>query len=141
MPVGCYIRTKPNKRKSPYHLKLRKAYWSMMGRCYCPKDIGYNLYGGRGVVVCEEWKGKINVFCKWAIDNGWEIGLQLDKDKKGDGLLYSPDTCSFLTQTANMLYRRNTRRFIYNGEELTIRQISEKYGISQRKLNYIYYKC
>lgn len=141
MPAGVYERRKDwvNPRKSPYHLKLRKAYWSMMDRCYLKTDIGYPLYGGRGCIVCDEWKGKVNVFCKWAMENGWSEGLQLDKDIKGTSLLYSPEYCSFVTPIENSRTKRNSRKIEYNGELLTVCQIHEKYGVKKRKLYYQIY--
>lgn len=27
----------------------------MIQRCYCKKHSSYNLYGGKGVTVCEQW--------------------------------------------------------------------------------------
>jgi hypothetical protein len=130
MPTGQYKR----KPKTIYPLKLRKAYWSMMDRCYLVTDIMYHLYGGRGVIVCDEWKGKINVFCKWAIENGWREGLQLDKDKKGNGLLYSPDTCCFLTPSENASFRQNSIKVFYEGNYRTISDISKILGISESTL-------
>jgi hypothetical protein len=138
MPTGVYIRTKPSKRKSIYHLKLRKAYWSMMDRCYLKTDISYYLYGGRGVEVCEEWKGKINVFCKWAMENGWRVGLRLDKDIKGNGLLYSPNTCTFVSPLVNGRNKRNTIRIMYKGEMKTLGEVSEMSGIRYRLIYYKY---
>lgn len=31
------------------------SWSSMMGRCYDPKNLRYNSYGGRGITVCEQW--------------------------------------------------------------------------------------
>lgn len=130
MPTGHYKRTP----KTIYPYSLRAAYWSMMGRCYCKKNIGYHMYGGRGVTVCKEWKGKINVFCKWATENGWAIGLQLDKDKKGNGLLYSSETCCFITPVENSNNRRDNKKFLFNGDMLTLTQISRLCGVKAATL-------
>ena len=79
---------------------------NMNRRCYSKKDSAFNNYGGRGVKVCDEWRNDFIEFYNWAIKNGWEKGLQLDKDKIGNGLLYSPKTCCFLSSKENNKFKR-----------------------------------
>jgi len=52
-----------------------------------------------GVKVCEEWRSFM-AFRKWMVAQSWE-GKQLDKDLLGDGKLYSPKTCVFVTSQVN----------------------------------------
>lgn len=52
-----------------------------------------------GVKVCEEWH-TFSKFKSWMEKQDWE-GKQLDKDLLGDGKLYSPETCCFLTSQVN----------------------------------------
>ncbi|MCL4419179.1 hypothetical protein M1146_03700, partial [Patescibacteria group bacterium] len=76
-----------------------KSIWNnMISRCYNHRNISYKNYGYVGVEVCEEWRIDFYSFYNWAIENGWQKGLQLDKDIKGNGLLYSPDNCLFVTR-------------------------------------------
>jgi hypothetical protein len=35
----------------------RKSWRNMMDRCYRPQDAYYDRYGGRGIVVCDQWRG------------------------------------------------------------------------------------
>lgn len=65
-------------------------------RCYNKNNPKYHRYGGRGVIVCNEWVNNFKAFYDWAILNGWEEGLQIDKDIKAhklgkEGLIYSPE--------------------------------------------------
>jgi len=103
LSCGCYEEEVLLKRNTKYSHNIPKLYhcWNdMMRRCYDQKSTGYLYYGGRGVSVCEDWHD-YQKFLDWALMNGWEEGLQLDKDKKGDGLLYCPDFCCFLTPKEN----------------------------------------
>lgn len=77
----------------------------MMQRCYNKNHKSYHNYGGRGVSVCDEWHNK-KTFVEWGLANGFHTNLDLDKDKKGDGMLYSPDTCCFITRKENNSYTR-----------------------------------
>lgn len=100
---GCWrSRTKVPNRNHP----LYDVWKGMKARCRDKKHIGYKIYGGKGVKVCEEWKHDYNSFFNWAISNDWKQGMQIDKDiiaqKLGlPALLYSPEMCSIVTHADN----------------------------------------
>ena len=59
-----------------------------------------HLYFHKGITVCEEWKHSREAFCKWAKNNGYKKGLQLDRIDNLKG--YSPDNCRFVTSKINL---------------------------------------
>jgi hypothetical protein len=77
----------------PYYVK-----WQNMLRRQTPK-----FWEKRptyiGCKVCEEWQSFM-AFRAWMVTQDWQ-GEQLDKDLLGDGKLYSPDTCLFVTHAIN----------------------------------------
>ena len=92
--------------------------------------MAYSSYGGRGVKVCEEWEREFESFYQWAICNGWRKGLELDKDIIGDGLLYSPQNCIFVTRKINNQTRRISRRIVIDGVVMTVQEVANKEGLS-----------
>ncbi len=104
---------------------LYKVYTGMIKRCYCSYDISYCRYGAKGVTVCDEWKKEFIPFYNWAMANGWEPGLQIDKDIKGSGKLYSPDTCCFVTRKVNCRNRTTNRYIEYKGFVRTLAEWGE----------------
>lgn len=95
---------------------LYKVWKGMKARCYNPNDIGYHNYGGRGIIVCDEWKNSAKAFVEWAFKNGWEKGLQIDR-RDNDGN-YAPENCGFITYTENIhncRLIRNTNTSGYRG--------------------------
>ena len=90
--------------------KLRTAYYTMINRCYNKADSVYKWYGERGVRVCEEWKSNPQLFFDWGRYEGVKRGMTLDKDILGDGLLYSPKTCCWVTHKENCNHRRRNGR-------------------------------
>lgn len=73
----------------------------MKGRCYNKNNKSYLNYGGKGVELCEEWKNDFISFYEWAINNGYDDSLTIDRidpDKN-----YSPDNCQWLTKSENSL--------------------------------------
>lgn len=120
---------------------LHKVWISIKQRCYCDYSNRYKNYGAVGVVMCDEWLNEFMSFYKWGIANGWEKGLQIDKDilykkKNGGekGLIYSPEYCCFVTPKENSRNRTTSVYLEYNGEKKTLAEWSELKGLSQQTL-------
>jgi hypothetical protein len=79
----------------------------MIYRCENPKEKEYHNYGGRGISVCDEWRGNVEKFIEWALQNGYREGLQIDR-MNNDGN-YEPTNCRFVTPMQNC---QNTRHCI-----------------------------
>lgn len=139
---GCYnsertaARNRANRKYEtpppPKKNDLYTVYKNMMYRCYKPYLKAYKNYGAKGVVVCDEWRGNWPAFREWALANGYKKGLELDKDIKGTGYLYSPEMCCFVTRKENLGRKRSSKRYAYDGEELTIPQIAERVNLPSK---------
>lgn len=89
--------------------KRKRLYsiWShMKERCYNKNHSAYARYGGRGIVVCQEWHDYTN-FKKWALLNGYTESLTLDRINN-DGN-YEPSNCKWATQKEQANNRRSNR--------------------------------
>lgn len=78
------------------------ACWiAMLRRCYSKKfqDRRPTYIGCK---VCDEWHSFI-AFKSWMELQDWR-GKQLDKDLIGDGKLYSPHNCVFVSQALNVFF-------------------------------------
>jgi hypothetical protein len=76
--------------KDKMHKHLNQVYYSMLARCYDEKHWAYKWYGKRGIGVSDEFSD-VAKFRSWAMQNGVEFGLQLDRiDNDKD---YSPSNC------------------------------------------------
>lgn len=102
--------------------RLYGIWLLMKQRCENPNRKCYKHYGGRGIVVCDEWSDYL-VFKKWALDNGYKDGLSIDRiDSCGN---YSPDNCRWATQKEQGRNRRNNHLITFNGETKTMAEWSE----------------
>lgn len=118
-----------------HHPKLRTVWNDMMRRCYNTACKAYKAYGAKGVTVYKQWREDRVSFCDWAMNNGWKPGLQIDKDLLGDGKIYSPDTCCFLTQLENLKHRApftfpERTNFVYKGEKRSVEYIAKDVGMN-----------
>jgi len=135
---GCIKRKRPKRRGAPIHPSMHGLYcvWGgIKDRCYNPNNVSYKNYGGRGVVMCKEWKKNPRAFIKWALKNGWSPDLQIDKDIKSKGTpVYSPDTCSIVTAKENSRHKRNTHWLTFDGETRCLSEWAEIVGIEYSAL-------
>jgi hypothetical protein len=128
---GCIAKEKPAHYTHGLHDHNLYTIWQgIKRRCYSKSEPSYPQYGGRGVRMCEDWLRHPENFIKWALDNGWKKGLQIDKDIIGNGLLYSPETCKIVTSKENNNNRSNNRLIEYDGKKQTLAQWAEETGIS-----------
>lgn len=111
----------------------------MIDRCKNPKNKDFEKYGGRGIKVCDEWVGENGAenFMNWAYQNGYDENVEkgectIDRiDVDGN---YEPYNCRWANMEEQSYNRRNTIRIPVYGEELTIKEISEKYNIPKSKV-------
>lgn len=110
-------------KKDPLHSR----WMAMRTRCYCKKFIEYDLYGGRGIKVCEEWRESYVAFKEWALGNGFDPALSLDRiDTNGN---YSPENCRWITRKEQNNNKRNNHRVLFRGQKLSISQIADATGL------------
>lgn len=108
----------------------------MRVRCNNESNKSYKNYGGRGIIVCDEWndKGGYKRFREWAYDNGYDENAPYGKctldriDVNGN---YCPENCRWV-DAKTQGYNKRTSTFIeFNGKSLTICQWAEYLGINQ----------
>lgn len=106
--------------------------WSgIKDRC---SDLKNKNYGSRGITVCEEWATDFLAFYNWAIANGWNETLEIDrKDVNGN---YSPNNCRFVTPKINSRNKRNNHFLTYNNETKCVKEWSEIFGIGDQVILY-----
>jgi hypothetical protein len=114
---------------------LYRVWRGMKNRCHNPKSTSYKQYGGRGVTVCSEWRESFESFYSWAMQNGYQPDLELDKDLVGNGLSYSPETCCWLTPKQNARYKRSSQFCLLDGMKMTDKEASIALGYN---LTYVY---
>ena len=127
---GCLKREKLIKRNTTHGLsntRLYQIYADMKDRCYNQNNSCYKDYGGRGIVVCNEWLNSFRNFYDWSIANGYKKSLTIDRiDVDGD---YTSDNCRWSIQVEQQNNKRNNHLLTYNGETKTLSQWAKELGI------------
>lgn len=113
--------------------RLYRVYYSMIARCSNPNTAKYSDYGGRGITVCERWRG----------EHGFEHFLE-DMGNRPDGGSverinndgsYSPENCRWATASEQCNNRRSNRIIIHDGRAQTVSQWAREVGLKRATLN------
>lgn len=106
--------------------RLIRIRLGMIARCYNPNNHAYLRYGGRGIKVCDEWLKDKEAFIEWAKSNGYSHNLSIDRiNNDGD---YEPSNCRWVDKYIQANNTSANSKYNYRGENLTIREISNKYN-------------
>lgn len=85
--------------RNEHTTRLYRIWAHMKYRCYGSNGKKYKYYGGRNIRVCDEWKNDYAVFKAWALVNGYQDYLTIDRiDNEGH---YEPSNCQWLTKSEN----------------------------------------
>lgn len=120
-----------NKTHGMSKTRLFRIWAGMRQRCENPNNQKYNIYGGRGIKVCQEWQEFIP-FMEWAYDNGYKDNLTIDRvDSNGN---YEPSNCRWSSLKKQANNTRSTIFLTYNGETKPASEWSEITGIPQNTI-------
>jgi hypothetical protein len=100
----------------------------MLERCYDKSSQAYKNYGGRGIVICNEWLD-IRIFHNWAMGSGYKKGLTIERiDNNGP---YSPENCKWATRKEQARNKRNNIHITFRGEDKILAEWSKILNIPE----------
>jgi hypothetical protein len=127
---GCYNREKARLTKTIHkdsikgHRKRLYSIWvNIKQRCFNQKATSYPRYGGKGITMCEEWENDYRNFKAWALCNGYDDDLTIDRiDNKGN---YEPLNCRWVTCKDQSRNTSRNKLFEHNGKVLCLSEWCE----------------
>ena len=115
------------KRSRLYHI-----WEDMKSRCLNANNKRYHRYGGRGISISFEWRSDYLEFYKWAMENGYDNELTLDRmDVNGN---YEPSNCKWSTPKEQANNRSTNTVIEYNGESKSMSDWATMVGLEYHVL-------
>lgn len=144
---GCLHlqRLRENAEKAPMRIKCQQTGFKVGGtrlyhiwqgiksRCYKKSNARYGDYGGRGISVCDEWKTDFISFYDWAINNGYNDNLTIDRiDNDGN---YEPSNCRWTTNKVQGNNRRNNINITIGNSTRSLTEWCEIFDVDYKRTN------
>lgn len=118
--------------------RIYRIYRGIKNRCYNKNEKAFINYGGRGILICEEWRNNFENFYNWAINNGYDDNLTIDRiDVNGD---YCPENCRWANRIQQANNKSNNTKIKYNNEEHTLAEWARILGYSYSTMRHRYYR-
>lgn len=92
-------------------------------------------YGGRGVTVCDEW---IESFEAFAACVGEPPTPRHTLDRENNNRGYEPNNVRWATRKEQNENRRSVKWVTYNGERMTLKELSRRTGVDYTTIKWRY---
>lgn len=105
---------------------------AMRHRCQNPTHADYDSYGGRGITVCDEWRGSFLAFYR---DMGARPSQKYTLERLDNDKGYSKDNCIWATRSVQQANKRDTHRVTFQGRTQALKQWAKELGFSPGTLH------
>lgn len=114
-------------------IRLRSIWRGMKDRCYNTKHRQYKNWGERGITVCDEWIDDFENFYNWAMENGYEKNLTLDRVDVNKN--YEPNNCRWSSMAEQCCNKTNNIMLTFDNETKSLPEWARIYGIPRVNLD------
>ena len=112
--------------------RLYQIWANMKCRCNNQNHGRYEKYGGRGIIICEEWDDFEN-FYEWSMENGYQDDLTIERiDNDGS---YESSNCKWITKEFQTKNRSICYMVAINGETKTVLEWCEIFNLNYNTFN------
>lgn len=113
--------------------RIRNIFNSIKGRCFDEKNKAYRWYGAKGICICNEWMRNPKSFENWALANGYNDNLTIDRIDENKN--YSPNNCKWISLEDNAKYKSTTSLINVDGEIHTGKDWAKVLGLGVNIIN------
>ncbi|MFA6290131.1 MAG: hypothetical protein WC637_00040 [Victivallales bacterium] len=109
--------------------RIYNIYHGMIARCCSIQENNeaYPYYRGKGIEVCNEWRSDIKNFYSWAMANGYDESLTIDRiDNDGN---YEPSNCRWIPIGEQSKNTSSNHNITFQDETMTMSDWARKKGL------------
>lgn len=108
-----------------------KSWLHMRDRCLNIRNKKFQIYGGRGITICDRWDS----FLAFFEDMGKKPGPGYSIDRKNNDGNYEPSNCHWGTPKQQARNQSRTIMVMFNGRRMALAEAAEQTGVSLKLLH------
>lgn len=116
--------------RNPARRRLDYILRGMIDRCHNPNNKRYRSYGGRGISVCPEWRGKLGIRL-FAEHIGPRPSASHSVDRIDNNGNYEPGNVKWSTRVEQCGNARTNFVIEFRGEKAVLNEWARRTGISR----------
>jgi len=132
---ACYQKAQTSKASKTHGdsgTRLYEIYNGIKKRCYNPNTKRFADWGGRGIIMCDEWLNSFEAFKDWALVNGYNDTLSIDRiDNNGN---YEPNNCNWSSPVEQNNNKRTNIYIELFGTTHTVTEWCRQFGFNHKKI-------
>lgn len=97
-----------------------------------PRHKDYKYCGAKGITVCDEWNNSYESFRDWALANGYQDDLTIDRIDNGGN--YCPENCRWTDAYTQANNKSSNHLLTYNGKTQTMAQWARETGLKRETI-------
>lgn len=131
-PSCAMERSRTGSLKHGMSLSNEFEIWTgILTRCYNKNAKAFKNYGGRGIVMCDQWRDS---FERFLADMGIRPSLGHSIERRNNDGIYEPSNCYWATRSEQANNKRNNLNISIDGVTKTASQWASELGLSRAAL-------
>lgn len=141
LSCGCLRVERANEAKYTARHNNERLYniWQNIKiRCYNSNSKSYADYGGRGIIMCDEWKNDFSTFCEWALKSGYDKSLSSNEcsiDRIDSNGNYCPENCRWTDKFVQNSNKRNNILITIDGETCALKEWCRRFNANYKTVH------
>lgn len=119
-------------RPMPVLDNTKRVWDCMRARCYNENNPEFKRYGGRGIIVCDQWRYSAKQFRQ---DMGCRPSREHSIDRIDVNGPYSPENCRWVTMRDQARNKRNNRILTHDGRSQCVAAWADELGVNVQTLH------
>ena len=129
---GCENSGRFKKTHGKRQTRLYRIWAGIKRRCLTDTNVS-KWYKDKGITICNEWRDNFECFYNWAINNGYNDNLTIDRINPN--MDYYPENCRWIPLAEQAKNTTQNNLITYNGKTMILADWARTFNIKRATIS------